>query len=351
MKCIYGAQQQLSANHNPTLTRCFLTLRNLRACTIWEDVVNKDRYVPAVLASDWYKAEKSEDEAIVINTGNSYTIFSVAFHPDGAHLFSAARDGVRQWRVAEGQEVGTRMETGLTNAISVSRDHKWIVCGTSKGASVWFAKTQPAKAIEVEGGTDANAVQGGTNNTVGGGTDVDTVDISPDSTRFATGTGMGGKKASITIWNILTGERLVGPLQHDGPVRVVKFSPNGERIAAVCPANNSIHVFDSHSGDQLVKINNIGIFSLWASITPLAWSSNQQQIFVASGSNTIVCFDASTGSQLAEWQVNNVGYVVSRSIALASNGKFLATFARGSTGISFWDTSTHSQIGPVLEDR
>ena len=53
--------------------------------------------------------------------------------------------------------------------------------------SVWDAKTQE-KAIEVEGPTYVGAV-----------------DISPDSTRFATGTGWTSfKKGSIAIRNILT---------------------------------------------------------------------------------------------------------------------------------------------------
>jgi len=272
--------------------------------------------------------KKSKDEATVIETGG--TIFSLAFHPDGTHLFTGSWDGVRRWRVADGEEVGTRMGTDFTKAISVSRDRRWVVCGTSKGASVWDAKPQE-KAIEVEGGTD-----------------VDTVDVSPDSTRFATGTGTSNKNASI--WNVLTGERLVGPLQHDGPVRAVRFSPNGEQIATGCLADseNSVHIFDSHNGDQLVKINSIEFSYGWFSITPLAWSSNQQQILVASGRNKIESFDVSTGSQLAEWQVHDTGSIV--SIAPASSGKFLATFAWNSTGISFWDTSTLVQIGPVIED-
>jgi len=275
-------------------------------------------------------AKKSEDEAIVIDTGSSSGIYSVAFHPDGMHLSSGSVGGVRRWRVADGQEVGTQMGTVLTNAVSVSRDGKWIVCGTSKGASVWDAKTQE-KALEVEGGTD-----------------VDTVDISPDSTRFATGTGVNEEAGMVAIWDILTGERLVGSLQHGGPVRGVKFSPNGERIATVCSAENSLHIFDSHNGDQLVKFNTTGVSNRCSSITPLAWSSNQQQILFASGSNTIMSFDVSTGSRLAEWQVHDDGNV--ESIALASNGKFLATFVWGSTGISFWDTSTLTQIGPVILD-
>lgn len=70
-------------------------------------------------------------------------------------------------------------------AISVSRDHKWIVCGTCEpeGASVWDAEVH-AKAITVEGGNQVTSVA--------------SVDVSPDSTRFATGT----ERAGVSIWSI-----------------------------------------------------------------------------------------------------------------------------------------------------
>jgi len=261
----------------------------------------------------------------VIETGDSSPIYSVAFHPDGMHLFSGKKDGVRRWRVADGQEVGEGMRGMDLNAISVSGDHKWIVCGTNHGASVWGTQTQEKAAVEVEGMTF-----------------VSTVDISPDSIRFATGTGGPHKEASI--WNILTGERLVGPLKHDSSgVAGIKFSPNGEHIATLCQA--SIHVFDSHNGNQLIKINNETSKGLSA-VTPLAWSRNGQQIFAVSSDNKIGSFDVSTGSQLAELQVH--GHSDPDCIALASNGKFLTTFARRS--ITFWDTSTLAQIGPVIKD-
>ncbi|KAI9570920.1 WD40-repeat-containing domain protein [Boletus coccyginus] len=222
--------QCMSLQLNPNT----LTLRNLRACTIWEDVVNEDRCVLPVLASDWYNVEKSEDEAIMIETGDSHAIYLVAFHPDERHLFSAAADGVRRWRVADGQEVGTRMGTGWTNTISVSGDCKWVVCGTFEGTTVWDAITQD-KAIQTES--------------------ICTVDISPDS-RFSPDTGMSHEKESVAIWNILTRERLVGPLQHDGAVGSVRFSPNGERIQCH-HLSDRVRVFDSHNSDQLVKINSI----------------------------------------------------------------------------------------------
>lgn len=60
-------------------------------------------------------------------------------------------------------------------AISVSRDQKWVVCGTMKGASVWDTELSE-KVAEVEGTSS-----------------VCSVDVAPDCTRFATGlTGMRG---------------------------------------------------------------------------------------------------------------------------------------------------------------
>ena len=137
--------------------------------------------------------------------------------------------GIRQWRVTDGQEVGKQMGMNL-NAVSVSRDGKWIVCRTTKGTSMWDTELQ-RNVVEVE---DTNWV--------------DAVDVSPESTRFATGT---SKKAS-SIWSITTGERFVGPLEHasDRAVRGVKFSPDEKHLATAC--EDSIHIFDSYNGDQLI---------------------------------------------------------------------------------------------------
>ena len=105
---------------------------------------------------------------------------------------------------------------------------------------------------------------------------VHAVDISPDPARFATAAG-GDNKASI--WNIIIGERLVGPLQDNGYIAGVPFSPNGERIATAV-RGRSIHVFDSRNGDQLLTIN--ASIPSGNPIPSLVWSNNGQQFFAAS---------------------------------------------------------------------
>ena len=251
-------------------------------------------------------------------------VYTVAFHPDGMHVFGGMQDGIRRCRVADGQEVGK--QTGMDmNAISVSRDRKWIMCGTTKGTSVWDAELQ-RKVVEVEDTSYMEAV-----------------DISPESTRFATATGKNDRTASI--WSITTGERLVGPLKHDSTIKGIRFSPDGGRIATAC--RDSIQIFDSYNGDQLITIDN-PIPDLFQ-ITPIIWPSDRR-LFAISEGNKIKSFDTSIGSKLAEWKIHSHDRDSSNatSIALSANNKFIASSAGRS--VSFWDTSTHTQLGSVLED-
>ena len=260
-----------------------------------------------------------QDQRIVLDTVGSEAVYAVVFHPNERHLLCGGDDGIRRWRLSDGQEVGR--QTGMeVFAISVSRDRKWIVCGTTMGASVWDGEMHE-KLIDVEGGHTVWAM-----------------DISPDSTRFATGTGGRGDN-KVSIWSTTTGKRLVGPLQHDHSVTGIRFSPNGEHIATTY-YGGLVCVFESRNGDALITIDTVTpkIFG----ITPLAWSSDGRRIFATSYDKKIRSFDASTGSQLAELQIP------SHSLALAPNSKFIATCTDHS--ISFLDASTLAQIGPVIED-
>ena len=250
---------------------------------------------------------------------------AVTFHPDGKHLLGGGVDGIRQWRLADGEEVGKKTATLKVIAISVSRDRKWIVCGTRQGgASVWDAQMR-GKAIDVEGTKTVCAV-----------------DVSPDSTRFATGI-EGGNNRNASIWSLTSGERLVGPLQHDSDVTGVRFSPSGEHVATFIPGG-SVRIFDSHNGDQLLDIKAKRPTRWSFRVTPLAWSNDGQLIFAITDNNIIKSFAFPTGSQLAESPILDYTH----SICLAGNGKFIATVSE--EAVSFLDSSTLAKTGTVIKD-
>ena len=263
---------------------------------------------------------------IILNTASrSGKVWAVAFHPDGKHILGGNNDGIQRWRLADGEEVGKQMGMEL-QAIGVSRDDNWIVCGTyGAGVSVWDGELSE-RVINVEGENI-----------------VDAVDVSPDSTRFATGT----RAKEANIWSITTGQRLVGPLKHENDVNGIRFSPDGDRIATAC--YRGIRIFDSRNGDEFVTIKT-GL-PTWGAITPLAWSSNGQNIFALSHDDEIMIFDTvtSAGTQLSKLQILRDGSERVPSIALAPNGKFIAILAGQS--MSFLDTLTLTPIGPVIEDN
>ena len=248
-------------------------------------------------------------------------VYAVAFHPDGKHFFDGTRNEIRRWRLADGQELGK--QTGMDMyTISVSKDQKWVACGTTSGASVWDAELRE-KVAEVEGGKH-----------------VVSVDVVPDCTKFATGNSS-LNEGQVTIWSITTGERLVGLLEHGGSVYGVRFSPDGGRLATACYDDSTIRIFDAHNGDLLTTIEDR---KLVGSFLPITWSTHGQQLFAGSTDCKIKLFDASTGSPIVEWQIHE-NSDDSMSIALSANGKFIASSA--GRFVSFWDTSTHTQLDIV----
>ena len=121
----------------------------------------------------------------------------------------------------------------------------------------------------------------------------------------------------------------------------VKFSPDGGCLATACIGDSTIRIFDAHNGDQLVSIENAILHN---SFLPIAWSTHGQELFAISKEYQIKSFDSSTGSPRVEWKIHeNDGGPM--SIALSASGKFIASSA--GCFVSFWDTSTHTQLGIV----
>ena len=268
-------------------------------------------------------------------------IRSVVFAEDGKQVLSGGDEGViRRWRVDDGQEVGEpiRVEGARVYAAAVSPDGKWLACGLGRLNSgdgrtslrVWDTTRSCAKVLEIKGHTNS----------------VFAVDVSPDSTKLATGS----FDKTACVWNITTGERLVGPLQHDGRVVAVRFSPNGDRIATATAAENekdektakSIRIYDSDNGQQLILFDIP--FMNNGAMTSLTWTSDGRQLFAASYSQ-VKHFDTSSGSLLKEWLVPGGGRL--GSVVLSRNQKFAVVAA--SNSLSFWDISTYQQIGTVIQ--
>ena len=281
------------------------------------------------------------DGSRIIEINSQHKILSVFFAEDGKQVFGGGIEGMlRRWRVGDGHEVGEpiQFEGREFMAGALSPDRKWLVCGFRvvklgdgiEWVGVWDAQTHE-KVMDIKGHTGT----------------VSSVDISSDSTKFATG----GCDGLAFIWSMTTGKRLVAPLQHDGWLLAVRFSPNGERIATsqvttagqYPDAAGSTRIYDSENGQQLLDIPfHVPLYLS----SPLVWSADGRQLFAVSAvSGEIKCFDTSSGIMLSEWPIHGTG--IPTSVALAHNQKFIVASLFNS--LSFWDTATHRQIGTVVK--
>jgi WD40 repeat protein len=249
----------------------------------------------------------------LIEIDGGSNIRAVAFTANGEHLVSGNAGGVQMWRVEDGKQMATMEESGVV-CLAVSKDGRWIAAGTYSGdVFVWGANTYEKVISHRE---DSRTIYG--------------VDFSPDSTRLVSVSGNG--TASIGDIATPTGKR-VQTLDVGDWVQAAKYSPQGDRIATT--TYNSVRVWDSNDGRLLVDIKVM--------VTPwfnngLLWSNNF--LFVVSDSK-IKRFEASTGSAVSEWPVPDS--INLSCIARPKHGKFIAYSTQRT--VTFWDTTTHTQLG------
>ena len=272
-----------------------------------------------ILTKSLESSEVQPSSAKAIEIDGRGNIRSVAFLVNGKHVVSGGNEGkIRRWRVEDGMEVGTPMDAGdWVFSIAVSRDGRWIVSGTVGLVQVWNA----------DDGKKVTQFQGHRSG-------VCAVDVSPDSTKIASGS----NDWTACVWSLSTGQRLLGPWKHNGVAFAVKFSHDGRFI--VTATRGSISVYDGRDGNLVF---NIPIKVIYSHNHSLALSNNSKQLFALS-SGKIICLDASTGATLSQWSIHGDKH---NHIALASDGAFIAA-SSGSSG-SFWDATTHEQIGSVVQ--
>ena len=265
-------------------------------------------------------AEKGKEKSIEIDL--RVHAGPVAFVADGDYIVGDDGNEIRRWRVKDGKEVCQPMDAGnVVRSIAVSRDGKWIVNGADEGhVTVWNAKSHK-KAIGLREHKGL----------------VLAVDISPDGTRFATGS----LDCSVCVWLLSTGEKLLGPFRHNFGVAAVKYSPDGRHIATATWERDSVRIYDSQDGRLLVD-TPIQVGSLYNQ--SLAWTGSGKELFALSEDGYIHCIHVATGTTLSKWAIH--GHLLPRCISLARDGGFIAASAESS--VSFWDITTHHQIGPLI---
>jgi WD40 repeat protein len=170
--------------------------------------------------------------------GHSYTIYDLAFSPDGERLASASHDAtLRIWEVKSGQTLQIlKGHTAPVHGVAWSPDGTRVVSGSlDKTARIWTVATGTATAVMREAQDEISGV-----------------DWSPDGKTIATGC----FDKAIRLYEPSGKFRFVWS-KLPNQIMSLKFSPDSQRLMYTCGSNTvppiGVAILDMVKGPQLVK--------------------------------------------------------------------------------------------------
>ncbi|MBO0719933.1 MAG: PD40 domain-containing protein [Blastocatellia bacterium] len=234
---------------------------------------------------------------------HDYSIFAVAFSPDGKRLATVSVDhAVKLWDVA------TRLEM-----LTINRDlpdGNQHVTG-DPGNKLWEATTAKEK-------TNLN-----------GYVVHPSVAFSPDGKKLLTG----GSDCNARVWDAVTGQVLLTLGGHSKAVYSVAFSPDGRRLATAS-IDHTVKLWDAANGDELFTLNGDSI------VTSVSFSPDGKRLATGSGDSAIRLWDVDTGKILLTLKGHSD---VVGSMAFSPDGKQLASGSYDNT-VKLWDAATGKKL-------
>lgn len=162
----------------------------------------------------------------------------------------------------------------------------------------------------------------------GHATPVPGLDFSPDGTRIASASyrrdtlpdGSACVIGTVRVWDPATGEDLFAVDAGVKPISMVRWSPDGSRIAA-STWDGEVHVLDARQGGTNHRVIKLPEGEVYAAANCVAWSPDGTRILCGSKDRTARVFDATSGALLGT--VEHEGWVT--ACAWSPDGATLAT--------------------------
>jgi WD40 repeat protein len=265
--------------------------------------------------------------------GHARSVSQCAFSPDGSRVVTASADGtLKLWdpRLAAPacSPVG---HTGGVNACAFSQDGSRLVSGGADGTvKVWDAEKMAVLRTLTHHLDDVY------HHTVSG------CAFSPDGSLIVSA----GSDGTLRLWDANDGSEIVA-LRHPYPlgggsgakhdVAKCGFSPDGLRIVA-CSDDATLSVWDVRTGERVHDMRGHD-----GAVTDCAFSSDGHWIASASADRTLMLWDARTGAP-ARTLVGHTAAV--QSCAFSPDGHWLVSAGADRT-LKLWDADHRFEIVPA----
>ena len=158
------------------------------------------------------------------------------------------------------------------------------------------------------------------------------VAFSPDGSRLATASR--GHLNTVTVWNAVTGKKMISLPRQACQFSGIAFSPDGKRLATSSD-DNTVRVWDTVTGKELLTLSGHS-----NSVNSVVFSPDGKRLATSSDDSKARVWDAVTGKKLftLSGHSNSVN-----CLAFCPNGRWLATTGYDKT-IRVWDTVTGKEV-------
>ncbi|HVC97893.1 MAG TPA: serine/threonine-protein kinase [Pirellulales bacterium] len=241
--------------------------------------------------------------------GDGY-VQAVAFSPDGKKVASAGpgNNAVDVWNVVSGRRGRSHVRESIFMSVAFSPAGRLLAAANYNSVKVWDDDQDDPEGSNEILSLDASMPL--------------SVAFSLDGKRLAAG----GRDDKIKVWNTVTGEELL-TVQNADQVLCVAFSPDGTRLASVCPTG--VDVRDATTGKMVLMLNGL------IGISGVAYSPDGKRLATAGWDKLVKLWDATTGQELRalKGHGNAVG-----GVAFSPDGKRLASSSKDRT-VRIWDVA------------